>query len=126
MLLSAQEQLTQFEFKSSLVLFQLLAVCLLHMPLISGRSCNGCSTSGAGYPSGYTGAGSYAGGFGYSGSGGQGTCSSSAQHLPLSALSLGIASVLLIGKGDLGAGPGLVGDGVGEQGLMVTIVEEVR
>ena len=50
----------------------------------------------------------------------------SAQHLPLSALSLGIASVLLIGKGDLGAGPGVVWHGVGEQGLMVTIVEEVR
>ena len=33
----------------------------------------------------------------------------SVRHLPLSAQSLGIASVLLIDKGDLGVGQGLVG-----------------
>ena len=49
----------------------------------------------------------------------------SAQHLPLSALSLGIASVLLIGKGDLGVDQGLVEDGVGGQG-MIGSGEEVR
>ena len=43
----------------------------------------------------------------------------SVQHLPLSALNLGIASVLLIGKEDLDVGLGLVGG----QGTMVTIVE---
>ena len=128
MLLSAREQLTQFviELKNSLILFQLLAAFLLHVPLVHGRSCNGCSTSD-GYPSGYSGAGSYAGGFGYSGSGGQGSCSSSSQcpaFAPL-CLSLGIASVLLIGKGDLGVDQGLVEDGVGGQGMMGS-GEEVR